>query len=604
MGVTKEMLLMAAAFGGGSSGPQVVQPSAFPPVVTGGYNQISWETDSRNGGFGATTTATLDGDAVTSPLTITAAMEDKHLIITTAAQNFQSASTDILIYYMSAQASLLAISDGTEGTGYGLAFDVSDIDKLRPQGYASYSGSTYYSSTLTADSQGAASGTLSFSLAALSSEHPSSVKVYAVDADKNVIRGNIAFTVTKNGTSVYTASVSDDAAELTIPGTVSWEAGDDIEVIVNATIITPSATVIGFTGLTNASGNLTYTDDIANFAAPTSAASGNNVNVTSDLDYVFPFSEISEMTDADGNVFVKFPKLYMNWVVDANGNIDGVKISDEAIDENSFIPDAYLDPKDSTCSTYLDYFALGKYEASGTSSKMYSKSGQTCLVNVTRDNCRTAARAYGNAGNNYNGYQQIDFSMFVVYNFLCMLYYKTSNIQSIYGGRTGSGTHSSWTDAATTGQCDNLVGKNGWEIVNDCVKMLGIENPYGNIFKWVDGVMFDGQAIYAQRLPQDFADTATGNTLGIFRPSSNGYCKYFKQGTADSVRSYAFCTDASASQGSYCDDRYYYGSGLRVLRVGGSWSYTARAGLWFLYGNDVASNAGTYIGARLSYRPL
>lgn len=138
------------------------------------------------------------------------------------------------------------------------------------------------------------------------------------------------------------------------------------------------------------------------------------------------------------------------WLLDGSGNIDGIKISNVQADTDYFIPDAFLDPSDGV--SYLDYFVLGKYEASGSSAKMYSKNGQACYVNMTRAVARTAARAYGTLSNFYAGYQQIDISMLILCNFLCMLYYKTPNIQRVYGGRTGSET-TSWSNAANTGSC-------------------------------------------------------------------------------------------------------------------------------------------------------
>lgn len=364
--------------------------------------------------------------------------------------------------------------------------------------------------------------------------------------------------------------------------------------------------VIGFTGLTNGDSptpDLVFTDDIAGVSKYTTEADGTNVIVHNDLDGYFPFSEISEYTDGDGNVFVKYPKMWIKWVLDGSGNIDGIKISNVKADDDYFIPDAFLNP--AAMNTYLDYFALGKYEASGSSSKIYSKSGQTCLVNVTRGESRTAARAYGTVGDLYNGYQQIDLSMLTLYNFLCMLYYKTPNIQRVYGGRTGSET-TGWSDAANTGSCDGITGLNGWDTVTDCVKMLGIENPYGNINKWIDGVFFSTGAIYAHRLPQQYADSSSNAVnLGFSRPTGVSYVSKLKKGTSDATRSFVYCssvTDGSSTK--YVGDSYsYYASGV-VLYAGGRWNAASGAGLWYLNGDYSASYANSNVGGRLAYRPV
>ena len=162
--------------------------------------------------------------------------------------------------------------------------------------------------------------------------------------------------------------------------------------------------IVGVTGLTNEAGILTFTDSIAGVGTYTTSKEGDYVSVTNPLSRYSPFNQISEFTDEEGNVFVKYPQLWMKWELDENGNINGYKFSNGNAGEGYFIPDAFLDPSNISVDEYLPYFALGKYEMSGSSAKGFSKSGQTCLVNVTIGNARGAARAYGNTENLYKGY--------------------------------------------------------------------------------------------------------------------------------------------------------------------------------------------------------
>ena len=365
------------------------------------------------------------------------------------------------------------------------------------------------------------------------------------------------------------------------------------------------ATVVGVTGVMNEEGSLTLTDDIAGMEGYEETQNGDYVSVTSKLSEAFPFCEIEEFTDDEGNIFVKFPKLWMKWETDASNQITGYKFANYQADSDFFIPDAFLDPNYVTTDTYLDYFALGKYEMSGSTSKGYSKSGATCLVNVTRANARAAARAYGNSSNLYNGYQMLDFAQMTLYNLLCMMFFQTTNIQKVYGGRTGSGTVTSWSAASVTGTTDGVDGLNGWNVTTDCVKLLGVENPFGNVYKWVDGVYFSGATIYAHRFPQQFNDgTTNGTALGFERPTSNGYITALKKGTANKTRSYAYAAATGGDAGQYCGDYTWYSSTGTVLCAGGRWSNGGDAGLWYLGGNSVASYSNSSIGARLSYRPL
>ena len=361
--------------------------------------------------------------------------------------------------------------------------------------------------------------------------------------------------------------------------------------------------IVGFTGLSNQTPGLTLTDDIAGVGAYSTSVDAQFVNVSNPLDSYWPFSEIREMTDSSGNVLVKFPKMWMKWILNGT-TVDGVKFANHQVDDSYFVSDAFADPSDTTGNTFLDYFALGKYEGSGSQSKVYSKSGQTCLVSITRANFRAGCRAYGTASNYYNGYQSMDIQQLIIYNLLCMMYYRTQNIQTVYGGRTGA--ISSWSSANATGSCDGCSGMNGWNTLTECVKMLGVENPYGNINKWIEGVVFSSQTIYIKRFPQYYDDTTSNATvMGFSRPSSSGFITALRHGTNDGTRSALYCSAASGgSATTYVGDQCYYSSSGVVLYAGGNWSSATNAGLWYLNGNNTATSTYAYTGGRLSYRPL
>ena len=151
-----------------------------------------------------------------------------------------------------------------------------------------------------------------------------------------------------------------------------------------------------------------------------------------------------------------------------------------------------------------------------------------------------------------------------------------------------------------TGTCDGVTGMNGWNVSTDCVKMLGIENPYGNVLKWCDGANFSDQIIYAQRYPQNYG--SNGNAMGFNRPSTNAYIKFLKNGTTDKTRSYMYALETGGSASTYCGDFAWQGGS--VLFVGGDWGRGSAAGLWYLSGSNDASFSRSDIGARLSYRPI
>lgn len=375
--------------------------------------------------------------------------------------------------------------------------------------------------------------------------------------------------------------------------------------------------IVGVTGVTNESGTLTFTDDIAfaNMSGYTQTANGDYVSVTSPLSDYFPFNKIEEFTDDSGNTFVKFPKLWMKWETDDANRITGYKFAEYQVDEDYFIPDAYLDPNNTTTDTYLDYFALGKYEMSGTKDKGYSVSGATLLTDINREEGRAAARAYGSSNNLYNGYQMLDFAQLTLYNLMCMMFYGTANIQHVFSGRTGlESDGAEWEEPSITGTTDGVNGLNGWNVSTDCVKMLGVENPYGNASKWVDGVNFVYGDIYAQRFSHQYTDSEEdGIALGFNRPTSNGYVIALKHGTTDETKSFAYACEVSDAYAAGFTDKYFgdwascnleNNSSVYALFSGGSYGGAYSSGLWYLDGGCTATESFSHRGARLAFRPV
>ena len=135
--------------------------------------------------------------------------------------------------------------------------------------------------------------------------------------------------------------------------------------------------------------------------------------------------------------------------------------------------------------------------------------------------------------------------------------------------------------------------------------MLGIENPYGNVNKWIDGIVFSKTNVYMFRLPHNYSDSTTGaNSFGVARPSSSGFITALKPGTTAATKSFVYPSAVGGDANSYLGDQAYYSDTGTVLFVGGAWRSASNAGLWSLGGGDGASASNTGIGARLSFRPL
>ncbi len=330
----------------------------------------------------------------------------------------------------------------------------------------------------------------------------------------------------------------------------------------------------------------------------TDSAIGRTVTVgaseiKSDFDRCYPWSDMHEVVDELGNVFIRIPKFYSRITKNANGTYKH-QLSGYRYDGFTTL---FVDGK----GNEIDYVLVGKYEASGTSAKAESKSGKTCLVNVTLPQMRTACKANG------EGYQQYDFLIDAIIKELFLIEMATTNSQSImYGYANGNSA------AVQTGRTDGVKTASGSDTSNTdgkhACKYRGIENPWGNVWKWCDGINFqeDGntEKVYICLDPTKYesdkyispymyvADTVYDN---------GGYLSKIEYFDKFPLLGYTVAEDG-ANNSYYCD--YSYNCGNSVLFVGGDWDYGLVAGLWYWVGDYDSSGSYSGIGGRLCYKPL
>lgn len=338
-----------------------------------------------------------------------------------------------------------------------------------------------------------------------------------------------------------------------------------------------------------------YGVDLVGSASPsaltrTDDAVGLNVTVgtseiTSDFDNCYPWNSIEEITDGAGNVFVKIPKFYSKITKNSDGTykhqLSGTKHEG-------------FDTLFKVGAKEIDYVMVGKYEGSGSSSKVYSKSGQTPLVSITMDNFRNGCKAHG------AGYQQYDFLIDLIIKELWLVEMATTNCQVKMYGYANSNS-----SKINTGATDTVATPTGSPTSNadgkHVCKYRGIENLWGNIYKWCDGISFSGDKVYVCTEPTAYS---AGKTSGLYeyygtRASSDGFVKTVAPLAEGSLIQYVTAVGADESS-YYCDNSRQGGT---ILYCGGSWSSGATAGLWYWVGRRAASDTDIGIGGRLCYKP-
>ena len=354
------------------------------------------------------------------------------------------------------------------------------------------------------------------------------------------------------------------------------------------------AKIYGVDQVGGSSPNLVRTDDAIGLAY-----SRSNSEIKSDFDNCYPWSEMHEEVDEFGNVFVRIPKFYTKITKNSDGTykhqISGTRYSG--------FTTLFIDGH----GNEIDYVLVGKYEGSGNSAKVFSKSGQTVLVNITQANFRAGCKANG------EGYQQYDYLIDLIIKELFTIEFATTNTQSIMQGYT-AGTN---TAALITGHTDQIKtpsGSGNTEHDEECttchtdgehaMKYRGMENIWGNTWTHVDGISFNEEKVYVCTDPTAYE---SGKTEAPYfyvgdRCTTDGYAKEIAP--LDKNPLMLFTKNIGAGVSSYYSDYYYYKAAGQILFVGGYWYSGTHAGLWSWSGDYGVSNAYSGIGGRLCKKPL
>ncbi len=122
--------------------------------------------------------------------------------------------------------------------------------------------------------------------------------------------------------------------------------------------------------------------------------------------------------------------------------------------------------------------------------------------------------------------------------------------------------------------------------LTDACQVLGVENPWGNVWTRVVSQINDGLIYYKTNSPAsgDYATTTgwtpwlTGSGIQAQLPTSSGFAKIPLSGASLTLP--ATTTGGGSNSGMF--DYYYYASGLRTLLAGGTAAHGVDAGAFSL----------------------
>ena len=211
-----------------------------------------------------------------------------------------------------------------------------------------------------------------------------------------------------------------------------------------------------------------------------------------------------------------------------------------------------------------EQFSVGRYTMSGSNSRVYSKSGVAPLVSDTITNFRTYARNLG------DGFGQLDWHYFL-FQILYLVEYADYNAQD----KLGKGVISKeWTgsfNGVNSGGCDSLGMKSG--TLNDdgqhSMIYRGIEDIYGALWQFVDGINIKDYKAYISQNSNDYAvDKFDGSYKAL------GYTNCSTTGQYQSAVGYDannpiidFATAVGGDSNTYMKDYYWCAEGNRIALV-------------------------------------
>lgn len=298
-------------------------------------------------------------------------------------------------------------------------------------------------------------------------------------------------------------------------------------------------------------------------------------------------SELNSLSDADGDVMVKFKRMGLN--IKTVGSKVYVTMTDNPNDPN------FKYYAHTRGSSSRDAFYLGAYLGIEKNGKLRSVKGGIPTGNKTIGDFRTIAQANG------KGYEMMAFFQWMMLQAMYVLKYGNLDSQTALGkGLTGGDIDAGNLSDA---DCKNTGTTNGKGIdfgsANDKeqVRFQYIEDFYGNKAQWCDGYGIKDKSLWIGN--DNFNNEKTGYKQ---YPCPNGY-GIMKEAVGTSDQGFIPKTISTDIKDLYGDLAVYmpeYSPNAFAL-VGGCVGYGADAGAFFGGCGGDASYSGWAVGARLMF---
>ena len=303
----------------------------------------------------------------------------------------------------------------------------------------------------------------------------------------------------------------------------------------------------------------------------------------------------------DGQVMVEIPKFWYR--TDVLANKYRYLISPVALSGFKVHPAFIVN------TVEKNFIYVSAFEGYQTGGKLCSLAGQAPAVSADLPTFRGYAHARG------SGWELLDYNTVAAIELLFIIRNATLNSQSLYQGITDAGNtaavNTGFTALVGTGSVDlgNASGEATAQgtAAKRSFSIFGIENFYGNVWKWVDGIKFKNYEMWIADHGFDDTDpTSTPGTYvdtGLALPASISgldITGVLYSSTYDYI--FAPLSASGTDFSLYLCDGCYTATGLMALLFGGGWNYALFAGAFSFVATNAASTASSTVGGRLVFK--
>lgn len=286
-------------------------------------------------------------------------------------------------------------------------------------------------------------------------------------------------------------------------------------------------------------------------------------------------------SETAGDVMIEIPKLGYKMTTD--GSTHTIMVTDDPNAPGYCYRAHGLDAEGDCDAIYI-----GAYLATNISSKLYSLSGKSPTTDITLTNARTYAQARG------AGYQLVSFYPLTLLQCLYLIMFKNRNGQAALGkGYTSASAKINTGGTNAKGMC---YGETGGK---QQMCFLGIEDFWGNLFWWIDGIFCDNSRNVKTAF-KDFKDDGSSYPFTKASGLSQNLGGWIGDIQGTNEGGFTIKTSTGSATSHWAD--YAYLCAGCCASFGGYWNYGDDAGPFRFYVYSAASSSGSSLGARLMYK--